>query len=241
MKREVKLLIWGMGITLIVSVWGLEKGSRILLAPSLRVEDVEVNGCHLLEHQQILDAAAVPPRAPILKLELKEIAWRVESLPWVRSCEVRRILPNKLSFRIVERRPVALIHIGKLYYLDEDGTPFKEPSPGETLNYPILTGWEDQWWETSEGKELIQEALGLLKEVPNYPHLCRQGVSEIHLNETGELTIFTEKRGTMIILGRLGGGFRLRKLEEVWKWIITRYLPVKYILCECPDRIVVGL
>jgi len=235
------LLIWGIGVALIGSLWGLERGSRLLLTPPLWVEKIEVRECQRMDRQQILDAASIPPQAPILKLDLKEIAQRVESLPWVRSCEVRRILPDKLSLRIVERRPAALIHIGRLWYVDEDGTPFKEPSPGETLDYPVLTGWEDQGWKKGEGEELIQEALGFLREVRNYPHLTQEGVSEIHLNEIGELTIFTAKRGVMINLGRGDIGLKLRRLEEVWKRMITRHLPVKYILCECNDRIVVGL
>jgi hypothetical protein len=34
---------------------------------------------------------------------------------------------------------------------------------------------------------------------------------------------------------------KVRRLEEVWKRITEKPLPVQYILYESPDRIVVGL
>ncbi len=241
MTKKRKLFIWGIGVALAASLWGLERDSGLLLAPHLRVKKIEVKGCQRTNQQQIVEVTSIPPHTPILKLDLKTIAQRVESLTWVRSCEVRRILPNKVSLKIVERRPVALLHLGRLYYVDEDGTPFKEPTPGETLDYPILTGWEGLGWEKGEGKALIQEALGFLREMQDCPHLSKEAISEIHLDEIGELTIFLARRGTMINLGRGDVGLKLRRLEKVWKWITTRRLPVKYILCERPDRIVVGL
>ena len=61
------------------------------------------------------------------------------------------------------------------------------------------------------------------------------------IGEPGSMIIFTSKRGTMINLGRGDAGLKLRRLEEVWKRITTKHVPVNYILCEYPDRIVVGL
>jgi len=238
--KRGKLVILGIGIAVITSLWGLEWGSRLLLASHLGVKKIEVKGCQRMDRQQILEAASITYQTPILKLDLKKIAQRVESIPWVRSCQVRRVLPDKLSLRIVERKPVALIYLNGLYYLDEDGTPFTEPSPGEKLDYPVLTGWVEQRWQNGEGKRLIQEALRFLAQVQKYPHLSHQGISEIHLGELGELIVFTT-RGTMINLGRGDVGIKASRLEEVWRRTVARHLPVKYILCESPDRIVVGL
>lgn len=241
MTRGKGLFICGIGVAMIASLWGLERGSRLMLASHLRVQKVEVQGCHRIDHQKVLEAASIPSQTPILKLDLKEISQRVEVLPWVRSCKVRRVLPDTVSLNVEERRPVALINLKKLYYVDEDGTPFTEVSPGDALDYPILTGWEDHVREECSGRELIREALWFLGEVQNSPYLSHEGVSEIHLNEFDELTVFTTKRGTMIALCRGDLKLTLRRLEEVWKRIVQGHLPVKYIVCEGPDRIVVGL
>jgi cell division septal protein FtsQ len=240
-KKGKKLFFMGVGITLIVFIGGLERGTGLLLASYLDLDKIEVHGCQRTDPQQILKAAAVPPETPILKLDLREISQRVEAIEWVRSCEVRRVLPDKIALRVVERNPVVLIHLDKLYYVDEDGTPFKEPSAGESLDYPILTGWKDQEWKRGEKKDLVSEALWFIREVRNYPHLYQEGVSEINFSEIGDLTIFMAQGGVMIHMRRGDMELKVRRLEEVWEKTVARHLPVQYILYEFPDRIVVGL
>jgi cell division protein FtsQ len=241
MKKKRKLFFVGMAVALIAFIWGLERGTCLLLASQLQLDKIEVRGCSRLDPQQIIEAASVSPETPMLNLDLREISRRVEALPWVRSCVVRRVLPDKLALQVIERNPIALIRLDRLYYVDEDGTPFKEPSPGEALDYPIVTGWEDQAWKQGERKDLIGEALWFIREMHNYPHLSKEGVSEINFNEIGDMTIFTAKGGTMIYMRRGDMELKVKRLEEVWKRITEKPLPVQYILYESPDRIVVGL
>jgi cell division protein FtsQ len=241
MKKKRKLFFVGMAVALIAFIWGLERGTCLLLASQLQLDKIEVRGCSRLDPQQIIEAASVSPETPMLNLDLREISRRVEALPWVRSCVVRRVLPDKLALQVIERNPIALIRLDRLYYVDEDGTPFKEPSPGEALDYPIVTGWEDQAWKQGERKDLIGEALWFIREMHNYPHLSQEGVSEINFNEIGDMTIFTAKGGTMIYMRRGDMELKVKRLEEVWKRITEKPLPVQYILYESPDRIVVGL
>ena len=240
MKKGKKLFFVGIVVAFIAFIWGLERGTRLLLASHLELNTIEVQGYQRTARQQIMEAASVPLKTPIFQLGLKEIAQRVEALPWVRSCEVRRVLPDKLSVRVIERQPVALIRMDTLYYVDEDGTPFKEPAAGETLDYPILTGWDGQTRKKGEGKELIGEALWFIREVQEHPHLSREGISEINFNAFGTMTIFTMKEGTMIHMSRGDVALKVRRLEEVWKRIAAKHLPMKYILYEGPGRIVVG-
>ncbi len=239
MKKGKKLVFVGIAVAIITFIWGLERGTQLLLASHLELDTIEVQGSVRTAAQEIIEAASVPLKTPIFQLDLKEIAQRVETLPWIRSCEVRRVLPDKLNLRVAERQPVALIRLDKLYYVDEDGTPFKEPSPGETLDYPILTGWEDQG--KGMGKELIGEALWLIREVQEHPHLAREGISEINFDTIDNMIIFTAKEGTMIHMSRGDVGLKVKRLEEVWKRTAAKHLPVKYILYEGPGRIVVGL
>jgi cell division protein FtsQ len=241
MKKGKRLFFVGMAVAFIAFIWGLERGTRLLLASHLELATIEVQGCLRTDRQEIMEAASVPLKTPIFKLDLKEIAHRVEALPWVRSCEVRRVLPDKLTVRVIERQPVALIRLDKLYYVDEDGTPFQEPAPGETLDYPILTGWEDQVRKKGMGKERIEEALWFIREVQDHQHLSQEGISEINCTAFDTMTIFMAKGGVMIRMGRGDMGLKVNRLEEVWKRIAAKHLLVRYILYEGHGRIVVGL
>ncbi|OGP85901.1 MAG: hypothetical protein A2Z08_01040 [Deltaproteobacteria bacterium RBG_16_54_11] len=241
MKKGKKLFLIGMAAALIAFIWGLERGTRLLLASQLKLDKIEVQGCLRTDPQQIIKAASVSPETPILDLRLRKISQRIEELPWVRSCVVRRVLPDTLSLQVIERNPIALIRLDKLYYVDEDGTPFKEPAPGEDLDYPIVTGWEDEAWKRGARKDLIEQALWFIREVQDHPYLSKEGISEIQFNEIGDLTIFTVQGGTMIYMHAGDMELKVRRLEEVWKTLAAKRLPVHYILYESPDRIVVGL
>jgi cell division protein FtsQ len=241
MKKRKKLLLAVILAAFIAFIWGLERGTRLLLASQLELDKIEVQGCLRTDPQQIIKAAAVSPETPMLDLRLKEISRRVEALPWVRSCLVRRVWPDKLALQVVERNPIALIRLDKLYYVDEDGTPFKQPAPGEALDYPIVTGWEAEEWRQGKRKDLIEEALWFIREVRNQPSLSQEGVSEIQCSDIGDLTIFMVQGGTVIHMHGGDMELKVRRLEEVWKSVAAKHLPVQYILYESPDRIVVGL
>ena len=91
------------------------------------------------------------------------------------------------------------------------------------------------------GKRPHRRGLWFLREVQEHPHLSKEGISEINCDEVGSMTIFMTRGGTMIHMRRGEIGLKVRRLEEVWKRITAKHLPVKYILYERPDRIVVGL
>jgi cell division protein FtsQ len=241
MKKKKKLLLLGLAIAFIAFIWGLARGTRLLLASQLELDKIEVQGCLRTDPQQIIKAAAVSPETSMFDLRLKEISQRVEALPWVRTCVVRRVFPDKLALQVVERSPIALVRLDKLYYCDEDGTPFKQPAPGETLDYPVVTGWEAEEWRQGKRKDLIEQALWLIREVHNQPYLSQEGVSEIQFNEIGDLTIFMVQGGAVIHMHGGDMELKVRRLEEVWKSMAQKRLPVQYILYESPDRMVVGL
>lgn len=236
-KRAIAILL---AVVIIFVIWGVQYGARLLLASQLKLDKIEVQGCQRTDPRQVVEAASVAAQTPILELSLKEISQRVAYLPWVRSCIVRRVLPDTLSLKVIERHPIALIRLDRLYYVDEDGTTFKEPGPGEPLDLPVVTGWDDDAWKRGERRDLIESALWILKVVQGHPTLAKIGISEIRCSENGDITIYTLD-GTMILLGAENIELKLRRLEEVYKGLVARRLPVRYILYEIPDRIVVGL
>ena len=241
MRQNWKFILVGLGMAIVAYVWGFEEGSWGRLVPHLWVQRIDIEGCHRVAPELIAKTASVTPKTSIVQVDLKTIAQNVESLSWVRSCEVRRVMPNTLSLRVVERKPVALVNMVRLYYLDEDGTPFAQPAPGESLDYPVVTGLEHRECPGNGCTEVLVRTVRFLKDLRNYPQLFREGISEIHLDAADAMTIVTMKRGIMITLGPGQLGLKLRRLEKVLKMIAAQRLPVQYIIAQYCDRIVVGL
>jgi cell division protein FtsQ len=88
----------------------------------LTVESVQVVGRERADSQAILAALGVKRGSPILGIDLDAAKARLETVPWVRSASIERLLPDTLFIRIGERAPLALWqHGGKFDLVDQDG------------------------------------------------------------------------------------------------------------------------
>lgn len=241
MKRHALLVGSLIGCTLIALIWGCRQNPSAILGSYLSVQHLDIQGCERIPRDTIARTAAVPVDVPLFSLDLKQVAARVKSLNWVRSCEARRVFPSTLALRIVERRPVALVHIDHMYYVDEDGTPFVTPAPGDSLDYPVLTGWEHTSSSQSPSISKCSELVRLLMSLRQSPRLSREGISELHIDEIGNVTVVTSSQGLTISLGQGDVDAKIKRLEEVMNKIAARNLPAQYIVCESSDRLVVGL
>ncbi|HUK60873.1 MAG TPA: FtsQ-type POTRA domain-containing protein [Stellaceae bacterium] len=97
----------------------------------LTVENVSVVGRERADRQAILTALGVARGTPILGVDLGAAKARLEALPWIKSAEVERLLPDTLFVRLAERHPLALWQRqGKLSLVADDGAEL----PGEKLD-----------------------------------------------------------------------------------------------------------
>lgn len=88
----------------------------------LAVAEVTVVGRRDTPSDALLTALAVTRGEPILSVDTGELRRRVETLGWVRSASVHRMLPGRIHVELVERRPVAIWQDGEQFTLvDAEG------------------------------------------------------------------------------------------------------------------------
>jgi cell division protein FtsQ len=67
----------------------------------------------------------------------------VETLPWVQTASVTRILPHGLLVHITERAPVAYVNVGgRVSLVDDDGMLLDKPENG-SFDFPVLYGLDN--------------------------------------------------------------------------------------------------
>jgi cell division protein FtsQ len=89
----------------------------------LALAKVEVEGRDRQSADSILAALNVQLGMPVLDIDLGAAQARVHNLPWVRSAEIERRMPDTLFVRIEERVPFAFWQQnGKLSLIDRDGS-----------------------------------------------------------------------------------------------------------------------
>jgi cell division protein FtsQ len=177
-------------------------------APRFDVQKLTVSGLKHLHEGEVMTNAGLELGTNVFRANLDHIRERVEQLPWVRYAMVERILPDQIMIKVVEREPVGLARIrGEVYQFDAEGT-ILDPDAGSGSSFPILDGLRPS------------DKNGNSRKVETYRKvidgLGQASLSEIHITDSGEVTVVSSSDPLMINLG--AGDFRNR-----WR----RYLQLK--------------
>ena len=89
--------------------------------PVLGVRSVQVVGTSFLNAEQVVQAAAVPMREPLARVDLDAVRARVQGLAPVEKAIVSRSWPDTVKVEVVERTPVAAVPDGKHQWTLMDG------------------------------------------------------------------------------------------------------------------------
>jgi cell division protein FtsQ len=214
---------------------------HLLGDPYFRVREVEVEGGQKITKETLLSLAAVEGMPNLFSVNLKEVVRGLESHPWIDQVRVRKVFPNKILIQIEEKKPMAIIQLEELYYIDIKGEIFSAVRNRDEYNYPYLTGLTRQGLEKdpAEAKGLIMKALELLRMIDQEKALPLKEISEIHMEKTFGIQCFTKTEGVEVNMGWENFGEKLRRLFLISSDLRKRGFSAVSIDCSDLKRIVV--
>jgi cell division protein FtsQ len=177
-------------------------------SPRFEVQKFSVSGTKRVQENEVLAKAGFEIGTNVFAVSLDEIRRRVEELDWVRYALVQRVLPDQVIIKIVEREPIGLTRIrGEIYQFDIDAK-ILDPDPASVSSFPILDGLRAG--DRKRNQQKVEAYRKVLDE------LGEPSLSEIHINDAGEVTVVSSSDPLLINLGTVD--FRSR-------WI--KYLQLK--------------
>ena len=81
---------------------------EVTASAGMIVESIYLRGSQATSRSDLLETLDIKKGTPILKVDIEEARLRVESLGWVKSATLVRILPNVIFLEIKERKALAL-------------------------------------------------------------------------------------------------------------------------------------
>ncbi len=206
-----------------------------------RVKEVEVEGGQKIPKETLLSLTAVEGMPNLFSVELKEVVKRLESHPWIERVQVKKVFPNKILIQVEEKKPMAIIQLGELYYIDNQGEIFSPVGERDEYNYPYLTGLTRQSLEKdpAEAKRLINKALELLRIVRQGKIPPLEEISEIHMEKAFGIHCFTKSEGVEVKLGWEEFGEKLKRLSLIWSDLRKKGCSAASIDCSDLRRVVV--
>jgi len=214
---------------------------HLLADPFFRVREVEVEGYRKISRDTLLSLITIEGMPNLFTVRLREIAKRVESHPWIDHVKVRKIFPNKILIQVEERKPIAILQLEELYYIDRQGVIFSRAGDRDEYNYPFVTGLTRDVLEKdpAEATRLITKALELLRAADREKASPLEEISEIHMEKAFGVECFTQTEGLEVIMGWDHFGEKLKRLSLIWSDLRKRGWSASSIDCSDLERMVV--
>lgn len=242
LKGLCKATIAVLAIAVTAFLWRIVYG-YVKETPLLTLHEITIEGCQKTSEKDILSMTQLDRQRNILSIDLAKLRRKVQANPWIERAEIRRIFPDRISIKIAERKPVAIILLDHLYYIDGQGVIFARVPKGHKIGHPVLTGLslDDFKAHPDEAWGLVSKALSLIRVIEGGEVLSQTDISEIHLDKAFGLSIYTNDWAIEIKLGLDLYEAKWKRLERVWRYLRKGPLRPAYIDCNYEKRVIVKM
>jgi len=183
-------------LSMIAFVGGVKIQNSLESLTFFNVSGIVVSGNKIVSKECLQEESGIIlHQTSLLSLDRMQIEKRLADLPWINHAVVKRNWPSTIEISIKENVPVGLLLSNDssgpgLHYIDKKGHPFLAVKPGADIDYPVITGLSEVTDQTVRAKAQ-NDVLAFLKAIrSNDPHLPSQSVSEIHVDQNGEMVVY---------------------------------------------------
>ena len=198
-------------------------------SPQFALKDVKVSGHVEATDVELVRLGGVLLGQNLVAMDTRAMERAISTHPWVKSVSVKRHLPSRLSIEVVEHRAVAMLSMGDLYLVNEEGEPFKRIKPGDAFDLPLVTGFDREAFASKKDEALAQlrSALALIDAYAAEPGVANKPLSEVNLHPDGVTAVTTS--GQEIEFGEGDVGPKLGRLARVRKELHARAMEAEVI------------
>jgi cell division protein FtsQ len=108
-------------------------------------DNIEIYGNRNVSRAQVLEAIGGDIERNIFFISVADQKKQLESIPWIESASVMRLLPNRLRIDLRERTPVAFVAMnGRIALIDAHGVIMDMPAGAQSsFSFPVIVGASD--------------------------------------------------------------------------------------------------
>lgn len=197
--------------------WAAVQGWRgMARAESLRIQAIRFEGTAHAADDDLLGLSTVRPGDHLLLSDLDAMRAALARHPWVKSVRTRRTWPPAVVVTVQERTAAALVDLGGLYLVEDDGNVFKRAEAGDGLDLPVITGISrnDYVQRRAAVEPLLRGALAVARSWREGGRDGKARLSEIHVDGDGT-TLYVGEQGTQVRLGSGDLPAKLQRLDQM--------------------------
>lgn len=197
---------------------------QVMTSQYLVITEIAVGGTVRLSKEEIIVESGIKAGENIFSFSASDAVKALKENPWVKEARIGRTGLDAVSIEISERVPLALVRFerpgmpDRLRIMDAQGDVFAEYTHEDALDLPVVTGITEGWRER-DGVWTAPAVLELIQFLKNRQGFNIEDVSEIHLDKTFGISVYTLNEGVRLDVGN--GGFE-EKFASFDKIIVSR-------------------
>ena len=208
------------------------------------VKKVVISGLSQITAEDVKKVTGLDRPVNIWLFDSDRAAADLSTLSWLAEVRVYKTMPDTVTMEVVEHRPKLVASLGRLYYLNEQGAPFKELDPGENPGLPIVSGFtEDDLLSRAPGARKSLHDVFILTDVlaGRGDEFRLDNISEINFDPVRGLTLFTRRDDLEVKVGFGAYEEKFRRLERVLAFLKYhgRFDGLVYVNLEASPRVIV--
>ena len=227
--HRIELLL---GLLFLVAVASLFLG-YVTQSSTFRVKRILFEGSRILSETEIRDAAGITTEDNIVFLDTDIIASRVEDLPYVKRCDVKRMYPDEVLIRIVERKAIATVMINnRLYEIDREKVVLRELPRFAAQTGPMITNLPDVGVvdpNTQIDSPVLSQALDLWEDFKTLSFADDITLSELSAPHENDLRMYFNELPYELRWGRSDFASQASRLDVLWHEM-NGAIPCEYYL-----------
>jgi hypothetical protein len=185
------------------------------------VGSLELSGNRMVPKEKLQEASGIVlHQTSLIGLDTARIEAQLAAVYWVKRAEVKRVWPSDVRITIEENVPVAILSAPQaqeapLQYIDQKGAVVMPVLAGADVDFPVITGLTDLADRELREKSLAEALIFLKKVAGNDPHLPAPSISEIHVNQVGEIVVYMVEYPFPIFFGSGNTSQKYSRLVQV--------------------------
>ncbi len=240
-KNFIFLLVFLPVLAIVISAYAVLKGVENYVSTSsyFNIRDVKVDGIADTRYCDVMKEALTGTN--IFHIDTLRLSQRIrKKFPTFSSVTVTRVLPSSLWIQAKERIPVAILRRDAAYLFDTDGVVIAAFSVGQSTDFPIIVGLDNQLPNVKVGMSyrlpILNDALALAKAVRLQRFNIESAVNSINKMRVTSIDVsdasnfcFYLGDSIQIKTGRKGFEEKVNLLPPILKSLAGEIENVKYI------------
>ena len=178
----------------------------LMLSPIFNIKNIIVEGNSSISSEQIISLSKVQKETNLFKVSNKDTTASIKENPYVKSVEIRRKLPDTITFVITERIATYMLEYGGSYaYIDNQGY-ILEISANTKEGLAKIVGYETVQDEIVPGNRLCENDLEKLNTVLRITASAKTNqfdslITSINIEDSNNYKLYLDTEQKTVYLG----------------------------------------